>query len=125
MVFFVPCLSLHNLNKLICAMMLLLSYRRDDAATINRIVRRQATGIEGQRKGVSNHLQNCTNEFEIFIDPMTTHATIHGDRRTQHIFFLSVWSGTPRELYAWHTQHVASITAGMRGASVTVSVRLS
>ena len=87
MVFFVPCLSLHNLNKLICAMMLLLSYRRDDAATINRIVRRQATGIEGQRKGVSNHLQNCTNEFEIFIDPMTTHATIHGDRRTQNIFF--------------------------------------
>lgn len=66
------------------------SRRRDDAATINRIVRRQATGVDGQRKGVSNHLQNCTNEFEIFIDPMTTQATMHGKRKTLYLLFICV-----------------------------------
>lgn len=52
--------------------------RRLDAATINRIIRRQNASIEGQRKGVSNDLRNCANEFEIFIDPMTTQATMDG-----------------------------------------------
>lgn len=68
------------------------SRRRDDAATINKIVRRQATGVDGQRKGVSNHLQNCTNEFEIFIDPMTTQTTMHGRRKTKHLSFTRVVS---------------------------------
>ena len=66
------------------------SRRRDDAATINRIVRRQATGVDGQRKGVSNYIQNCTNEFEIFIDPMTTQATMHGKRKTLRLLFIRV-----------------------------------
>ena len=53
------------------------SGRREDAATINRVVRRQATSILGKQKGVSNDLVNCINDFEIFIDPMTTNVTMN------------------------------------------------
>ena len=81
------------------------SRRRDDAATINRIVRRQATGVDGQRKGVSNYLQNCTNEFEIFIDPMTTQATMHGKRKTLHLLFIHVIRCI-RVAPCWHAQHL-------------------
>ena len=52
--------------------------RRADAATINRVVRRQSASMDGQRKGVSNDIKNCANAFQIFIDPMTTEATLNG-----------------------------------------------
>ena len=36
--------------------------------------------IEGQRKGISNDLRNCTHEFEMFIDTLTTQPTMDGTR---------------------------------------------
>jgi len=51
--------------------------RRDEALTINRIVRRISQSADGKRKGVTNDLINCISEFEIFIDPMLTEATLN------------------------------------------------
>ena len=51
--------------------------RRDEALTINRIVRRISQSADGKMKGVTNDLINCISEFEIFIDPMLTEATLN------------------------------------------------